>query len=180
MPRRCIAVCGAIVLAMSAAVAAQRRPPNVDLQPLVAPGLPINLQYPKKDWRVVPGAGATLLTIVQKNDEALVAVELARLKLALAPEDVSDIFAEHEVGLVRELHPGVSELQWKLVDEAGRRIVVLNYVKKGLRGPERVRQYAYPIGTTLYRVICASPVAQFATYEPVFAQISGSLKVPTS
>jgi hypothetical protein len=135
-----------------------------------------SLEYPKKDWQPFSGVGPTLLTLAQKNGEAVVAVEHTRLNLALAPDEISDLLAQLEADAARERNVNTLDLQAKIVDQDGRRLVVVEFQRRGVTGTERVRQYSFPMGQDLYRLICGASVDRFAKYEPMFVQLARSFK----
>jgi hypothetical protein len=137
----------------------------------------IRFEYPKKDWQVVPGGSSVIVTLAQKKGEAAVVVEQSRMNQALAPEDITDLFGQLEADLVKERQPGATDVQAKLVEAAGRRLVILTYGRKGVAGAERVRQYSIPTGIDLFRLTCSAGWAQFTKYEPVFAHLAASFAV---
>ena len=153
------------------------RAPKLDAQWFQGPNNRIRFEYPKKDWQVVPGGSSVIVTLAQKKGEAAVVVEQNRMNQALAPEDITDLFGQLEADIVKKRQPSANDLQTKLVQTAGRRLVILTYGRKGVAGPELVRQYSIPTGTDLFRLTCSAASAQFMKYEPVFAHIAASFAV---
>jgi len=147
----------------------------------------IRLEYPKKDWDVAPANGAPvsvpgvtwpIVSIVQKKHDAAIVVEGVRLHQPLAQDDITDLFGELEASAIRERQSLAKDLQPKVVQAGGRRIVIVTYNRQGAAGAERVRQYTIPAGgADLYRLTCSAATAQFARYEPVFAHVAASFTV---
>ncbi len=152
------------------------RNPRLSVQSLQAPDGRFTLQYPKKDWLAVPGGGGVLLTLTERRVEATVAVEDKALNQPLAPDDITDLFAQLEIDAIKERQPKATDFQSRLLEAEGRKIVIVQFTRPGLKGPERVRQFSIPAGPHLYRVVCSSSPAQFAKYEPVFAHIAASFR----
>lgn len=161
------------------------RAPKLEVVAFESPNRQIRLEYPKKDWQVVPGyntaiipgASTPILTLVQRRRDAAVVIEQTKLHQPLALDDITDLFGQLEADSIRERQPLASDVQSKLVDAGGRRIVILTYGRQGLAGPERVRQYSIPAGADLYRLTCVAAASQFARYEPIFAHVAASFTV---
>jgi hypothetical protein len=154
-----------------------RRAPKLGVQRLIVPGRRVTLEYPKRDWLLLPSGGSMLVNLAEKNGNALVQLERTALKQALAPEEITDLFAELEAQTVHDRYPEATSFVSRLADVGRRRIVMLQYDRPGTRGAERVRQYSLPVGLSLYRLVCAAPAAQFARFEQVFAHIAASLTI---
>jgi hypothetical protein len=180
-------IAGLAVATITSALAAQGpsvpapteygRAPKLEMQPFQGPNSRIRLEYPKKDWQVVPGGSSVIVTLAQKKGEAAVVVEESRLNQALASNDITDLFGQLEADIVKERQPSATDVQAKVVEAAGRRFVILTYGRKGVIGPERVRQYSIPTGIELYRLTCSAASAQFTRYEQVFAHMAASFAV---
>jgi hypothetical protein len=193
MYRNIALVCGIVLLAGSlaagwpAASAAQAaataadpwlaRSAKLQVQPQRAADAPIQLDLPKKDWMVLPSSGSLVLALVSRKGDAVVLVERSALRQALEAEDITDLFAQIEVEAIKERYPKAADVQSKVLDLGGRRLVAVQYSRPGVLGSERVRQYSVPVGRQLYRVTCISSAAQFAVYDPVFSHIGASFTV---
>ena len=139
------------------------------------PGGRFSLEYPK-DWQAVAGAGDVLVTFAQKKSEAALVVERFRMNQALAPDEITDLFAQIEADVLKEHQPKAADVTAKLVNAAGQRLIVIDYSRPGLSGPERARQYSFPVAQDLYRLTCSAVAAQFAKYDPVFTHVAESFK----
>ena len=150
------------------------RAPKLEVQLFEAPARRIRLEFPKKDWVVVPGGGAALVSFAQRKGEAAIVVEQNRLNQPLASADITELFGQLESETVRDRQMGVADIEAKVYDAGGRRFVVVNYARTGVSGPERVRQSSIPVGADLYRLFCSAAAPLFARYEPVFAHVAAS------
>ena len=156
------------------------RVPKFEVQAFSMPGGRIKFEYPKKDWQLVPGGSTALVSAVQKQGQAGVVVEESKLVQALAPEDITDLFGQIESDVVKERQPGATDIQSKVIDAGGRRLVIVTYGRPGIAGPERVRQYSITSGTSLYRITCSAAAATFPRFEPTFAHLAASFAAAES
>jgi hypothetical protein len=139
-------------------------------------------EYPIKDWEQVAGGTSSVLSLTQKKREAAVVIEYQPLRLELAPSEIDEEFAKLELEPVTSRQPGSTNTGLKLVEMGANRVIVIEYSRKGLMGPETVRQYSLALGKHLYRIVCSAPTASFGKHEPVFTAIIESFKLaaPTS
>jgi hypothetical protein len=139
-------------------------------------------EYPTKDWDQIAGGTSSVLSLTQKKREAAVVIEYQPLRLELAPSEIDEEFAKLELEPVTSRQPGSTNTGLKLVEMAANRVIVIEYSRKGLMGPETVRQYSLALGKHLYRIVCSAPTASFGKHEPVFTAIVESFKLaaPTS
>jgi len=186
-----IAVCGTGLPlsaqdAVSPAAAGEYgRAPKLEVQIYDSANRQIRLEYPKKDWEVVPrpaaaiipGATLPIVSLVQRRRDAAVVVEQTKLHQALTLDDITDLFGQLEADSLRERQPQATDIRSRLVDAGGRRLVIVTYARPGVGGPERVRQYSIPAGADLFRLTCVAATSQFARYEPVFAHVAASFTV---
>ncbi len=153
------------------------RAPKVDVLRLQPPSGEWLLDYPRKDWVVALAGGSTLAVLVQRNAEAAVTLERARMNVELSAKDLTDFFLVAEVELIKQEQRAAVGFSQKIVTTAGGRVFVVQYERPGLKGPDRIRQYSLPVGNRLYRLECAAPAAAFGKYEPLFAHIAASLTI---
>ena len=153
-----------------------RRGP-VEFQPLKDPNGRFVLEYPKKDWRVIPGGGSVLFTLAHKENEAAVVIEYERLDPPLAPEDITETFSNViEVDEIKKRQPGASQFRPGIVTGPEGRQAQIDYLRTGLEGQERVRLISMPRGADLYRIICSAKVVHYAKYEAIFSHIVESFR----
>lgn len=156
------------------------RAPKLDVQPFVGPGNRIRFEFPRKDWQLVSGGTVSIVSVAQKSGQAAVVVEHSKLNTALAPDDITDLFAQLEAEQIKQQQPDAADLQSKLVSVGSRRIVIVGYTRRGVTGDERVRVYSVPVGSDLYRLTCSAATQQFARYEQVFAHVAATFATGTN
>ena len=179
MLKRTVRICSAVPLVVACLLSgslAALADKTIQYQQFVGPSERFTLEYPKKDWRIIPGGGAVLVTIAEKNSDAVVIVERARLNLELAREEITDVFAQNEADVARERRPGATGVNARVIDNGTLRFILLQYTQPGTKGAERVREYSFPIGTDLYRLICTAPADQFDKFEPIFGHIATTFR----
>ena len=153
----------------------QANPKNID-PPKTFPGM-FSIELPK-NWQLAPGHTGTIFATVEKTGRfepgALITVEYLRLQAPLEPAlmvGASD----------REL----KELQARELSGKGftgevkkgplGQFITIRYSRPGLSGTDdHVVQYSFPIGTTMYRLICIAPTAAVEKYRPLFAHVAAS------
>jgi hypothetical protein len=148
-----------------------RRSGNPEYVPFSDPRGFFAVEYPK-DWQIIAGAGDVLITFSQNRNEAAVIVERFKMNTVLAPDEITELFAEIEIEVLKERQPNVTNVASAVIDNAGAKLIVIDYERKGLRGPERVRQYSMPSGQSLFRLTCSTTAANFARYDPMFTHMS--------
>ncbi len=131
-------------------------------------------EYPSKDWDVVAGGEASLVTLSQKKREATVVIEYQPLQLELAANEIDDNFAKLEADPIIARQSDVSSMTTRILDISGHRAIVIEYSRRGVTGSEHVRQYSLPMGKQLYRVIGSAPNAMFDRYAPTFEVVASS------
>jgi hypothetical protein len=132
---------------------------------------------PKKDWMTLAGGGPVVLTMAQRKGEAVVVIEHARLNQALAPSDITDLFAQLEAEAIKEREPKAADFQSRVIEAPDRRVVVVQYSRPGISGQERVRQYSITSGKHLFRLTCVAAASAYAAFEPFFAHVVASFTV---
>lgn len=155
------------------------RTTRTQFQPLKGPYGRIALEYPRKDWQIVSGGGSVIMTLAQRKSEAAIVIEHSRLNAALAPEEITDVFKDLEVDTIKERQPNAAAIESKLIEIDGRRLIGIQYTRPGVKGPERVRQYSFPDGQDMYRLICSAQSLQFAKYEAIFSHIAATFSLTT-
>jgi len=140
------------------------------------------VEFPR-DWRwqIVAGAVEPIVTFIQPRNQAYVIVEHFHMNQPLAPEEITDFFAEVEADTLRDNQPKATDIDPKVFMQSNRRVIVLDYRRPGLGGGEveRVRQYSFPVGQDLYRLTCAAISSQFGKHEPLFAALAESFRPAT-
>ena len=135
---------------------------------------------PARDWQVVSGGSATIVSLTHRNGQVGVVVERVIPAGMFATGDLNDRFVEREADTVRTHQPQATGVEARLVAFGARRLVIVTYMRKGVAGPERVRQYSIPAGHELYRLTCSAATSQFARFEPVFAHVAATFSTGTT
>jgi hypothetical protein len=142
------------------------------------PGGRFSLEYPNKDWRVVPvGASTALVMLAREDGEATVSVEAVKLVEALAPSEIQAM-AENEVDKLKERVPSAKDAKYELVDTKLGPGAMIPYANVGAQGAERVVQYSIPVDKNLFRLIRTARIAAAAKHDAVLTHMIESFKSP--
>jgi len=181
-----IAAAVAVVSAQTPAPAQAPAPAEVAFARLTRPKFkafisPIGnfqVDYPdSRDWTVLPGAGEAVLMIVEnKTGSAFALVERVALRGgAFTPQEMPAA-AEREAATVKQRHPAASGVRHQVLQVDKRQVIVVQYTRTGVKGPEQIVHYAVPIGETLYRITCTIVDTEYARYAPIFGHIAASVQ----
>lgn len=146
---------------------------RTQFQPLALAGSGFQMEWPRKDWMLLPAAGSLSAVVATKKGDAMVVVERTELRQPLEPSDITELFAQLESEAIKEKQK-VLDVQARVIDAGERKLVAVQYQRTGALGAERVRQYSVPVGKQLYRVTCISSAARFLSYDPLFAHMAAS------
>ncbi len=135
------------------------------------------LEYPAEDWNTVSGDQESLVALAPAAGDAMVVLKRARIDVPLTPEEITDVFAEIEMDLIREEEPQAGTFRSLTLDPEGVTVIVTEYTRPGPRGMQSMRQYSFPKGSYLYRLICSAEQSRFVTYERIFAHIAASFRL---
>jgi hypothetical protein len=137
-----------------------------------------SLEYPSKDWRVVPGGGSGALVVLAREDgEAMVVVEASKLTEAFAPSEIQAM-AEIEVDNLKARVPTAKDAKYELVETKLGPGAMIPYANVGAQGPERVVQYSIPVDKNLFRLIRTARVAAAAKHDTILTHMIESFKAP--
>lgn len=148
-----------------------------DFDPPKQFGKDFSIELPK-DWQLVPGHTGTVFLVAEKTKRfqagAAIMLEYMRLQApfdaallkAVAPVELDDVQR-------RELAGQTFTMDAKMVDR--RPLIVIQYDRPGISGaPDHIVQYSFPVGQTMYRLICIAPKADVQKYQPIFAHAAAS------
>ena len=165
----------AVLMVLGGLTAAAQSKPGFLL--FTDPGKRFSVEFPEDwKWMIISGSGEPIATFIHPRSEAAVVVERFRMKQRLAPEDITDLFAELEGDYVKENQSGAANVAGRVAVRDGMPSVILDYTRAGLHEQERVRQFSFPIGENLYRVTCMALSSRFARYEADFTAIVSTLR----
>jgi hypothetical protein len=172
---------GALLSAQAAATAPATVPFGLVTRPkfkkFVSPIGNFEVQHPdSRDWTVALGFGEAVLTIVEnKTGSAFATVERVVLRGAFAPEEMAGA-AEREASTVKQRYPAAAGVRHQVLTVDKRQVIVVQYGRTGVKGPEQVVHYAVPIGETLYRVTCTVVEKEYPRYAAIFGHIAASVQ----
>jgi hypothetical protein len=178
--------CAVLFLAASFSLAALVFAQGQGYASFADPERRFSIEYPRDwNWLVVAGSGEAVVVFTEPKKEAAFIVQVSRLRQPLEPGDMTDLFAQIEVEVLKADRPQATDLATRVADEGGKRYVIVDYSRPRLTLPaaaktatgdrERVRQYSYPSGRKLYRVTCIAGPSRFSKYEAVFTSVFKSL-----
>jgi hypothetical protein len=166
-----------VVIGLSVSVATQSQGPSVkagsDNRLITTVGFTVD--YPKKDWTVLGGAGASVVVLFHKSKEATVAIERTRMGRALAPSDITALTADLDAKEWQNRRPQATGFSSQLQNYGGAPFIVIDFSQPGPQGPERVRMYSMPRGLDQFRVICTTTQGTFEKYLETCHKIALSL-----
>jgi hypothetical protein len=133
------------------------------------------IEYPAKDWRVLPSAGSTLAGFSGKDNAALFIEAPFKMADALTPAEL-EALPEIELAALKKQQPGVKEFTSDMVDSRSGRGVLIRY-SRATGETEAVRQYSIPVGKDLYRLNGVVPSRLLAKNEPIIVHMIQSFQV---
>lgn len=181
--RACAVSVLSIVCLLSAGLAANQNPfrkllggdKNTNYQTFKDPAGRFELEYPTKDWRLLPSGGSSL-AVFARNDGPALFVDHVRLVEQLTPGEI-DAMPEMEVGRLKEQQPKGKDFKSDMLETKAGRGVLIRYSRVGT-GPESVVQYSIPVGQDLYRLNGVVPEKLVEKYEPIIIHMIQSFKAP--
>ena len=116
-----------------------------------------------KNWQLGPGHTGTIFATVEKTGRfeagALITVEDLRLQAALEPALIAGA-SDRELKELQARELSGKGFTGEVKDGPLGKFIVIRYSRPGLSGSDdHVVQYSFPIGTTMYRLICIAPAA---------------------
>jgi hypothetical protein len=132
-----------------------------------------SLFYPN-GWQLISGARDHLLTIAARDFKATVVLEQQQM---LNPTtEITDRTMALEVDSLRARQPNAQDVATSVAPNRPT-VMVVDYSRLGLSGPERLRQYSVYEGTLLLRVTCIAQTREFERHAVTFETIAGSVKI---
>ncbi len=144
------------------------------------PGLDCcTLEFPTTGWSSTLATGSTLVTLQDEGGRAHITLEATDLGVSLDPADITTVFSDIEMDIIREQHPDASDFESSIITDAATPVVVTHYSRRDAGAQQQVRQHSFPRGMKLYRLIFTSSASEFLGYEHIFAHIAASFQVGT-
>jgi hypothetical protein len=142
---------------------------------------PFTVEYPKKDWQMVPGFGTATVLFTTLRGDAMVGIEDVMLSVPLSDDDIGDTFIKYETDDVKRMWPAAQSMQTTMLKADAGPVVVIDFKQDAALGPQQIRQFSLPRKDHLYRVTCVSLPTSFPRYLPICEHIATTLKyVPPS
>jgi hypothetical protein len=138
------------------------------------------IEYPAKDWKIVPASGSALALFTQKDGDASVLIDYTRLPVALEPAEIGELFKDLEVQFLRERQPDAKDVNAVLDNANGGARVVLKFSRTGVHGVEEVLQYSIPRGSDLYRVVGTTRADRAEKNREILFYVANSFAVAAS
>ena len=131
-----------------------------------------------KDWQLVSGHTNTIFLVAEKTKRFLpapaIALEYSQLQAALDPSVLAAV-GQVELADIQKRELSGSRFTEQIKSAAGRQVIVIQYDRPGLSGAnDHVVRYSFPVGTTMYHLVCIAPTDQIEKYRPLFAQAAAS------
>ncbi len=131
-----------------------------------------------KDWQLVSGHTNTVFLVAEKTKRFLpapaIVLEYSQLQAAVDPA-VLPAVGQLELADIQKRELGGSRFTQQIKSADGRQVIVIQYDRPGLAGgSDHVVQYSFPIGTTMYQLICIAPTNDIEKYRPIFAHAAAS------
>ena len=131
-----------------------------------------------KDWQLVPGHTSTVFLVAEKTKKfmagAAITLEYSQLQAAVDPS-VLPAVGQLELADIQKRELSGSRFSQQIKSAEGRQVIVIQYDRPGLSGDsDHVVQYSFPVGTTMYHLICIAPTDALEKYRPLFAHAAAS------
>jgi len=151
---------------------------NTKYQGFKDPAGRFELEYPAKDWKLLPTVGSSL-AVFARNDGPTLFVDHQKLPEPLTPEEIRGMAAV-ELSTLKEQQPKGRDFKSDTLDSKAGRGVLIRYSRDAGTGPETVLQYSIPVGVSLFRLNGVIPDKQVAKYEGVIMYMVQSFKAPAA
>lgn len=131
-----------------------------------------------KDWQLVSGHTNTVFLVAEKTKKFMpapaIALEYSQLQAAI-DASVLPTVGQLELADIQKRELGGSRFAQQIKSADGRQVIVIQYDRPGLAGEsDHVVQYSFPVGTTMYHLICIAPTDDIEKYRPLFAHAAAS------
>jgi hypothetical protein len=136
------------------------------------------MEYPTKDWRILPSNSSSTLVGFSRNDGPTFFVDYVRLREKLTKGEI-DAMPESEVTRLKATQPKAAGFQAELLESKAGSGVLIKYSRPGT-GPESVIQYSLAANVDLYRLNGVVAEKQLQKYEPVIMHMIQSFQNKTA
>jgi hypothetical protein len=131
-----------------------------------------------KNWQLAPGHTTTIFSDIEKTKRfevgAAIILQYQSLQAAFDPSLI-DAMGPLELEDVKKRELSGSDFSQKSLKVGNRVLIIIHYDRPGLSGgKDHVVQYEFPVGTTLYKLVCIAAKADLEKYRPIFAHAAAS------
>ena len=135
------------------------------------------LEYPAKDWRILPsGVGSSL--VFSRSDGPSLFIDRATITERLTPAEV-EAMADIEVSRLKKEQPNGRDFKSEMLEGKSGRGVLIRYSRPGAE-LESVVQYSIPVEKDLYRLNGVMPVRLLSKNEEIVMHMIQSFKAAGS
>jgi hypothetical protein len=135
------------------------------------------MEYPTKDWRILPSNSSSTLVGFSRNDGPTFFVDYVRLRDKLNKGEI-DAMPDSEVQRLKGAQPKATGFKTELLESKAGSGVLIKYSRPGT-GPESVIQYSVAANVDLYRLNGVVAEKQLQKYEPVIMHMIQSFQNKT-
>ena len=149
---------------------------NPNYQTFKDPAGRFELEYPDKDWKILPlPAGGSSLAVIARKDGPTLFVDHQRLQGTPFTSGEIEAMPEMEVGIIKGQQPKAKDFKSDMLETKAGRGVLIRYSRPGTE-PESVLQYSIPVGLDMYRISGIVPEKQSSKYESIIMHMIQSFK----
>ena len=148
---------------------------NVKYKTFKDPAARFELEYPAKDWKLLPSGGSSL-AVFARNDGPTLFINYVKMVDRLTAGEI-DAMPDIEVSRLKEQQPKANAFKSEMLDSKAGRGVLIRYARGGGE-PETAVQYSIPVGLDLYRLNGVIPDKQLAKYKPIVMHMIQSFTAP--
>jgi len=132
------------------------------------------MEYPAKDWRLLPSNSSSTLVGFSRNDGPTFFVDYIRLRDKPTKGEL-DAMPDVEVQHLKDVQPKATAFTTELLESRAGSGVLIKYSRPGT-SPESVIQYSFVANVDLYRLNGVVPEKQLQKYEPVIMHMIQSFQ----
>lgn len=152
-----------------------QKPKDIDPPKVFANTFSVELP---KDWQLVRGHTNTIFVIAEKTKRflagAAISLEYSQLQAAV-DQSLLPTVGQLELKDIQTRELSGSRFTQQIKSADGRQVIVIQYDRPGFSGGnDHVVQYSFPVGTTMYHLICISSADDIEKYRPLFAHVAAS------
>jgi len=137
------------------------------------------LEYPTKDWRILPPGGSSL-AVFSRSDGPSLFIDQSTLKAPLTNAEV-DAMLDIELSSVKEQWPKGKGFDSQILESKSGRGVLVRYSRPGSANQEEaVVQYSVPVDRNLYRLNGVVPQKLVSKHQATVMHMMQSFKAPAN